>query len=93
MKKFIAAAAMAFVLTGFASPAFADSGDALAERMQKIAEKRIVEYEKEKAAKKGNQEVKKEDKKEEKSTGLEKKAEQSQTPFERFRLTESKGGR
>lgn len=93
MKKLIAAAAMAFVLTGFASPAFADSGDAVAERMQKIAEKRIVEYEKEKAAKKANKDVTKEDKKENKSTGSEKKAEQSQNQIERFRVSEHKGGR
>lgn len=79
---------MAFVLTGFASPAFADGGSTVSERMQKIAEKRIVEYEKEKAAK-GNVEAKKE----KKSTASENKTEQNQNPFERFRITEAKGGR
>lgn len=88
MKKFLAAATMAFVLTGFASPAFASNSDAIADRMQKIAEKRIVEYEKEKAAK-GNVEAKKE----KKSTAVEKKNGQSQNPFERFRISEHKGGR
>lgn len=88
MKKFLAAATMAFVLTGFAAPAFADGGDSVSRRMQEIAEKRIVEYEKEKAAK-GNVEAKKE----KKATASEKKTEQNQNPIERFRLGEVRGGR
>lgn len=93
MKKLIAVAAMAFVLTGFVSPAFADGGEALAERMRIQAEKRYEEYEKEKAAKKANKEMRKEEKKENKSTGSEKKAEQGQNQIERFRVSEHKGGR
>lgn len=88
MKKFLATATMAFVLTGFAAPAFADGGDSFARRMQEISEKRIVEYEKEKAAK-GIVKAKTE----KKSTASERKTEQNQNPFERFRISESKGGK
>ncbi|WP_333595707.1 hypothetical protein [Anaerospora hongkongensis] len=73
MKKFLAAAIMALVLTGFASTAFAGGGDGWVERNQIQAEKRFAEHEKEKAAKGKN-----EAKKEEKSTCSEKKTEQSQ---------------